>query len=63
MRARRRVDAPETRGLARCGRWPRRFGGGALWFEFFYEEQLAAVRAAFLTDTQTDDEAILAQVR
>lgn len=37
--------------------------GGQLWFEFFYEPALTAVRAAFITPEQTDDEKVLAAVQ
>lgn len=40
-----------------------RFAGGDLWLEFFYESQLAKVRAAFATDGAADDAAALAAVQ
>ncbi|EOD38526.1 hypothetical protein EMIHUDRAFT_122222 [Emiliania huxleyi CCMP1516] len=40
-----------------------KYANGSLWLEFFYEEQLAAVRAAFATPGVVDDEAVLAQVK
>ena len=39
-----------------------KFAGGALWLEFFYEKQLAAVRAAFATEGTDDDAVALARV-
>jgi len=58
-----RDDHTSTVQQARLAADLHKYANGSLWLEFFYEEQLAAVRAAFATPGVVDDEAVLAQVK